>query len=92
MQKAQPVLMKAIRSVAAELWPGVPVIPMMDVGASDAVYTSQAGMPTYGMNGVPIETSDNRAHGRDERLPVASLETGLDFYYKIIKLVAAPAQ
>ena len=61
------------RAVQA-LHPGMPVFPEMSTGASDARPFRVAGIPVYGANGgwavVPI---DNRAHGRDERLPVQSL-------------------
>ncbi len=61
------------RAVQA-LHPGMPVFPEMSTGASDARPFRVAGIPVYGVNGgwavVPI---DNRAHGRDERLPVQSL-------------------
>ena len=56
------------------LHPCMPVFPEMSTGASDARPFRVAGIPVYGVNGgwavVPI---DNRAHGRDERLPVQSL-------------------
>jgi len=56
------------------LHPGQPVFPEMSTGASDARPFRVAGIPVYGTNGgwvvVPI---DNRAHGKDERLPVQSL-------------------
>ena len=61
------------RAVQA-LHPAMPVFPEMSTGASDARPFRVAGIPVYGVNGgwavVPI---DNRAHGRDERLPVQSL-------------------
>ena len=61
------------RAVQA-LHPGMPVFPEMSTGASDARPFRVAGIPVYGVNGgwvvIPI---DNRAHGRDERLPVQSL-------------------
>lgn len=56
------------------LHPGMPVFPEMSTGATDGRPFRVAGVPIYGVNGgwavVPI---DNRAHGRDERLPVQSL-------------------
>ena len=56
------------------LHPGMPVFPEMSTGASDARPFRVAGIPIYGANGGWIVTPiDNRAHGRDERLPVQSL-------------------
>ncbi len=82
-------VMAAMDKQTAEFWPGAPVIPTMATGASDGIYTSAAGMPTYGISGIALEVSDARAHGRDERLPVESFYRGVDFYYQLIKMLTA---
>ena len=51
----------------AATWPGLKVMPVMIAGASDAIYTSAAGLPTYGVSGIAIDRDDVRIHGRDER-------------------------
>lgn len=51
-----------------EVWPGVPVVPDMDAGASDSTFTRAAGIPTFGITGIFTDIDDNRAHGKDERL------------------------
>lgn len=79
-----PEIMSAMDQIAAKMWPGAPVIPTMATGASDSVYTMAAGMPSYGISGVAIETNDVRAHARDERLPIVSFDRGLDFFYQFI--------
>jgi len=71
------------------MWPGTPVVPTMSTGASDGVYTNAAGMPTYGISGVAIDTNDVRAHGRDERLRVESFYQGVDFYYRYLKALTS---
>jgi acetylornithine deacetylase/succinyl-diaminopimelate desuccinylase-like protein len=81
----RPDVFGAIESVAAKLWPGIPVFPTMATGASDGVYTMNAGMPTYGISGVEMERDDHREHGRDERVPVESFYKGVDFYYRFVK-------
>ena len=81
----RPEVMKPLEEVAASMWPGVPVVPSMSTGASDGVYTNAAGMPTYGISGIAIDTNDVRAHGKDERLRVESFYQGLDFYYRYLK-------
>jgi acetylornithine deacetylase/succinyl-diaminopimelate desuccinylase-like protein len=70
-----------LHQVAAELWPGMIVIPSMSVGASDSIYTMQAGIPSYGIGGAAIEYNDNRMHGRDERLSVDSFYKSVEFFY-----------
>ena len=81
----RPDVFGAITSVAAKMWPGIPVFPTMATGASDGVYTMAAGLPTYGVSGVEAERDDHREHGRDERVPVESFYKGVDFYYQFMK-------
>jgi acetylornithine deacetylase/succinyl-diaminopimelate desuccinylase-like protein len=81
----RPEVFQAIESVAAKMWPGVPVFPTMATGASDGVYTMNARLPTYGVSGVAIERNDHREHGKDERVPVESFYRGVDFYYQFMK-------
>jgi acetylornithine deacetylase/succinyl-diaminopimelate desuccinylase-like protein len=83
-------VMHALRSVAGKLWPGAAVMPVMEVGASDSVYTSNAGIPSYGICGVAIARDDERAHGKDERVRVDSYYKGLEFYYLFLKALTSP--
>jgi len=85
----RPDVMQALDRVAAEMWPGTPVVPTMSTGASDGVYTNAAGMPTYGICGVAIDTDDVRAHGKDERLGVESYYRGVEFYYRYLKVLTS---
>jgi acetylornithine deacetylase/succinyl-diaminopimelate desuccinylase-like protein len=81
----RPDVIDSLRAVSAKLWPGVKVIPMMMTGASDSVYTMMAGIPSYGICGVAIDRNDVRMHGRDERVPIESYYTGVEFYYEFLK-------
>ena len=83
----QPEVMQPLAKLVAQMWPGVPVIPVLETGASDGKFTSAAGLPTYGVNGVAIDIDDDRAHGKDERLGVDSYYRGVEFYYRYVKLL-----
>jgi acetylornithine deacetylase/succinyl-diaminopimelate desuccinylase-like protein len=85
----RPDVFGAIKTVAAKMWPGIPVFPTMATGASDGVYTMNAGMPTYGISGVEMERDDHREHGRDERVPAESFYKGVDFYYRFMKTLTS---
>jgi acetylornithine deacetylase/succinyl-diaminopimelate desuccinylase-like protein len=87
--KLRPDVMNTLERIAGELWPGTPVVPSMATGASDAVYTDAAGIPTYGISGVGIDMNDVRAHGRDERLRVESFYQGVEFYYRYLKALTS---
>jgi acetylornithine deacetylase/succinyl-diaminopimelate desuccinylase-like protein len=78
-------VMAALKGVTEHLWPGTPVIPIMETGASDSIYTMMAGIPSYGISGIAIDHDDVRMHGKDERVGVASYYTGVEFYYEFLK-------
>jgi acetylornithine deacetylase/succinyl-diaminopimelate desuccinylase-like protein len=67
------------------IWPGTPVTPVMENGASDSIFYAQAGIPSYGFSAIALEKEDERAHGQDERLPVDSYWKSLDFFYAFAK-------
>lgn len=83
----KPEVMQPLEKLVDEMWPGIPVIPTMATGASDGVFTNAAGMPTYGICGIALETNDVRAHGKDERVPIDSYYKGVEFYYQFVKLL-----
>jgi acetylornithine deacetylase/succinyl-diaminopimelate desuccinylase-like protein len=83
-------VMNSLRSAAGKLWPGFVVLPVMEAGASDSIYTMNAGIPSYGINGVAIERADDRAHGRDERVKMDAYYTGVEFYYLFLKALTTP--
>jgi acetylornithine deacetylase/succinyl-diaminopimelate desuccinylase-like protein len=85
-------LLSALDKSVGEIWPGLPIIPTMETGASDGVYTSAAGMPTYGVSGEQIDRDDIRAHGKDERIPQASFYRAVDFYYRFLKVLTSSSQ
>src|SRR5439155_21160473 len=63
-------IIEPIEKITSEMWPGVPVVPVMSTGATDGLYLRNAGIPTYGVSGLFSDIDDNRAHGKDERLGV----------------------
>jgi acetylornithine deacetylase/succinyl-diaminopimelate desuccinylase-like protein len=70
----RPDVTAAYTHAVQALHPGAPVFPEMSTGASDARPFRVAGIPVYGANGGwTVTPIDNRAHGKDERLPVQSL-------------------
>jgi acetylornithine deacetylase/succinyl-diaminopimelate desuccinylase-like protein len=71
--------------ISQQIWPGIPVTPVMENGASDSIYFSWAGIPCYGYSAIALERDDDRAHGQDERLPVDSYWKSLDFFYAFTK-------
>jgi acetylornithine deacetylase/succinyl-diaminopimelate desuccinylase-like protein len=83
-----PDLIATIARAGAAVWPGVPVVPVMVAGATDGRFLRRAGIPTYGLTGLFIDVGDIRAHGQDERLPVASFYEAQDFLYRVVTALA----
>jgi acetylornithine deacetylase/succinyl-diaminopimelate desuccinylase-like protein len=83
----QPEVMAPLEKLVAVYWPGTPVVPDMATGASDSVFTNAAGIPTYNWSAIELETSDVRAHGKDERLPVGSFYKGVQFWYDYARML-----
>ena len=74
-----------MRKLVNQLWPGVPVVPEMEAGATDSVFFAMQGYPSYGFSAVALEHDDVRAHGQDERIPIESYEKSVDFFYAYVK-------
>ncbi|SRR6266404_900589 len=84
----RPDLLAAASQSTAKIWPGVPVVPDMVMGATDGRMLRVAGIPTYGIQGIFIDRDDVRFHGRDERIPVQSFYEGQAFLYDLVKALS----
>ena len=76
--------------VVHSMWPGLPITPSMDAGASDSKYTRVAGMPSYGATSNFFDLEDMRAHGQDERIKADRFAEGSEFAYQLMKAFSAP--
>jgi acetylornithine deacetylase/succinyl-diaminopimelate desuccinylase-like protein len=86
-----PAIVSKLETLSRKLYGGLPVVPVMDTGASDGKYSRIGGIPTYGVPGVFEDVDDDRAHGKDERIGVKDFYDGVDFYYEFIKLLGGGA-
>ena len=84
-----PAVMTKMNAVAGSMWPGLPVVPDMDAGASDSKFTRAFGIPTFGISGLFADIDDNRAHGRDERIRVNNFYENVEFTYRLLKAFSA---
>jgi acetylornithine deacetylase/succinyl-diaminopimelate desuccinylase-like protein len=81
-------ILKPVETVAHQLWPGVPVVPALEPGASDAQFLNPAGIPTYGITGLFTDPDGGNIHGLNERIRVQSVYEGRTFLYRLVKLYA----
>ena len=77
-------VMAATETIVKSMFPGVPVVPVMSTGATDGLYMRNAGIPTFGVDGLFDDIDDVRAHGRDERVGVKQFNEDLEFQYRLI--------
>ena len=84
-----PAIVNKLEALSGKLYGGLPIVPVMDTGASDGKYLRIGGIPSYGVPGVFEDVDDSRAHGKDERIGVKDFYDGMDFYYELIKSFGA---
>jgi acetylornithine deacetylase/succinyl-diaminopimelate desuccinylase-like protein len=77
-------VMSATETIVKSMFPGVPVVPVMSTGATDGLFLRNAGIPTFGVDGLFDDIDDVRAHGRDERVGVKQFFEDLEFQYRLI--------
>lgn len=83
-----PAIIGPMEALSAKYFPGVPVIPSMSTGATDGLYLSAVGIPTYGVPGAWSDPDGNGVHGLNERLEVRSVYTGRDYLFDLVKALA----
>jgi len=81
-----PKIMGPVEKLAAKHFPGVPVIPAMSTGATDALYLT--GIPVYGVPSVWVDPDGNGTHGLNERVEVKALFTARDYLFELVKALA----
>jgi acetylornithine deacetylase/succinyl-diaminopimelate desuccinylase-like protein len=80
---------KPVVQIAASMWPGVIVTPIMSTGATDGKYLRAKGIPVYGVSGMFGDMDDVRAHGKDERISTKDFYNGVEFMYRYIKALSS---
>jgi acetylornithine deacetylase/succinyl-diaminopimelate desuccinylase-like protein len=82
----RPDVVKAYTDSIRARHPGAQIIPQMSAGATDGLFFRSLGMPVYGVDGAwIIIPEDERAHGKDERIPIKSFNENLDHWHDMLK-------
>ncbi len=82
-------IMGPIKTVEAKYYSGVPVVPILQAGATDGVFLGDVGIPTYGVAGFFYDPDLGHIHGLNERIGVKTLYEGRDFLFDLVKLYGA---
>ncbi len=86
----RPDIVKAYTDAVHARFPSVPIIPQMSTGATDGLEFRARGMPVYGVDGQwGVSPDDERAHGKDERIPVQSLWDNILHWERMVKDLAS---
>ena len=81
-----PQIMVPVEKLAKEFFPGVPVLPILQPGATDGQFLTAAGIPTYGIGALFMGPDLGHIHGLNEYVNVKSLLEARDFLYRLIKI------
>lgn len=84
----RPTILRPIEKLTTQFWPGVPVIPILQPGATDGQFLNAVGIPTYGIEPVFVGSDLGNIHGLNEYVSVKYLLEGRDFLYRLVKLYA----
>lgn len=83
-----PAVIGPMKALAAKHFPGVPFTATMSTGATDAIFLSPIGIPTYGAPGMFGDADGNGVHGLNERIAVKSLLQGRDYLDELVHVLA----
>lgn len=83
-----PQMLDPIKSVAAKVFPGVPVTPMQETFGTDSTRLIVAGIPTFGFSALFRGDDAGNIHGLNEHVSVQSVIEGREFLYRLIKAYA----
>ncbi len=83
-----PQILGPVEKLAAQFWPGVPVLPILQPGATDGEFLNAVGIPTYGIDPLFLGPDFGHIHGLNEYVGVRSLMECRDFLYRLVKIYA----
>jgi acetylornithine deacetylase/succinyl-diaminopimelate desuccinylase-like protein len=83
-----PQILHPVEKLAAQFWPGVPVVPILQPGATDGEFLNAAGIPTYGIEPLFVGRDLGNIHGLNEYVSVKSLMECRDFLYRLVRIYA----
>jgi acetylornithine deacetylase/succinyl-diaminopimelate desuccinylase-like protein len=81
-------LMRPFEKLNAQYFPGVPVLPVLQAGATDGQFLNGVGIPTYGIEPLFVGPDLGHIHGLNEYVGVQSLLDARAFLYDLVKVYA----
>jgi len=84
-----PKIMGPFEKLNAQYFPGVPVLPILQAGATDGMYLNGVGIPTYGIEPLFVGPDLGHIHGLNEYVGVKSVMDARAFLYDLVKIYAS---
>jgi acetylornithine deacetylase/succinyl-diaminopimelate desuccinylase-like protein len=81
-------IMAPFEKLNAQYFPGVPVLPVLQAGATDGQFLNGVGIPTYGIEPLFMGPDLGNIHGLNEYVSVKSLLDARAFLYDLVKIYA----
>ena len=81
-------IMGPLEKLNAQYFPGVPVLPVLQAGATDGQFFNGVGIPTYGIEPLFMGPDLGHIHGLNEYVGVKSLLDARAFLYDLVKIYA----
>ncbi|MDB5449012.1 MAG: peptidase family [Phenylobacterium sp.] len=84
----RPDVMAAVTKAVHAQHPSLTIVPSMSAGATDSMHFRALGIPSYGVGGLYMKSSDDFTHGLNERAPVAAIDGALAHWQILLKELA----
>ncbi|WP_235982052.1 M20/M25/M40 family metallo-hydrolase [Novosphingobium aerophilum] len=84
-----PKIVGPAQKLAAKYYPKAPLVPFLSTGATDGIYLSAIGIPSYGPPGVVGDPDGNGTHGLNERIGVQGVYTARSMLTELVKAYAS---
>ena len=89
----RPDVVNAYTNAVRARFPNAQIVPQMSTGATDGLEFRARGIPVYGVDGQwGVSPDDERAHGKDERVPVQSMWDNVMHWERMLRELAGGAQ
>jgi acetylornithine deacetylase/succinyl-diaminopimelate desuccinylase-like protein len=84
----RPEVIAAVTKAVHASYPKVTIVPNMSAGATDSMHFRVLGIPSYGVSGLFMKSSDDFTHGLNERVPVAAIDVALTHWDVLLRALA----
>lgn len=84
----RPEVEGALQAALSTTYPGARLFPVMSSGGTEGREYRRAGIPTYGAGSLGlVMPQDARAHGTDERIPLAAFDRELHYWDVLLRRI-----